>query len=71
MHNGVLQSNRQEKTCYGRELWDCLSILETNTKGKMRQMENMRDFVSSIRKGLETFSAHLTHSTLLYKRKLA
>ena len=69
MHNGVLQSNRQEKTCYGRELWDCLTILEQNTKGRIKQMENMKDFVSSIRKGLETFSAHITHATSIYRRK--
>ena len=33
-------------------------------------MENMRDYITSIRKGLETFSAHITHATMLYKRKL-
>lgn len=69
MHNGVLQRNRQERTCYGRELWDCLNILEKNTKGRMKQMNNMKDYFSSIRKNLENFSASITHATQIYKRK--
>ena len=32
-------------------------------------MENIKDLFSSIRKGLENFSAHITHSTQIYKRK--
>ena len=63
LSNGVLQTDRQNKTCYGRELWDCLGVLEGSTKKKTKQMEIIKDLFSSIRKGLENFSAHITHST--------
>ena len=32
-------------------------------------MENIKELFASIRKGLENFSAHLTHSTQLYHTK--
>ena len=69
MHNGVLQANRQERTCYGRELWDCLTVLETNTKSRTRQMEFMQELLQAVKKGLDNFSSHITHATQIYKRK--
>ena len=69
LNNGVLQVNRQQKTCYGRELWDCLTVLESNTKTRTKEMENIKDLFAAIRKGLENFSAQITHSTQIYKRK--
>ena len=69
LHKGVLQANRQEKTCYGREMWDCLSVLEKSTKNRSSQMENLKDLFSAIRKGLENFSAHITHASQIFSRK--
>ena len=67
--NEKLQTNRQEKTCYGRELWDCIPILELNTKVRTGQMENVKELFSSIKKGLDNFSAHITYCTQIYNRK--
>jgi len=38
-------------------------VLEKNTKQRAQQMEIMKDLFASVRKGLENFAAHLTHST--------
>lgn len=46
-------------------------MLESNTQNKIRHMDNMREFIGSVRKGLETFSTQITYATLLYKRKTA
>ena len=54
---------RQGQTCYGRELWDCLAVLEKSTKTRSKQMENMKELFVAVRKGLESFSAQVTHST--------
>ena len=43
--------------------------MESSSRARTRQMENIKDLFSSIRKGLENFSAHITHSTQIYKRK--
>lgn len=32
-------------------------------------MENVKDLFSALRKGLENFSAHITHSSQIYQRK--
>ena len=69
LHNGKLQANRQQNTCYGRELWDCLPVLEKNTKIRTIQMENVKDLFSALRKGLDNFSAHINHSSQIYQRK--
>ena len=44
-------------------------MMESSSRARTRQMENIKDLFSSIRKGLENFSAHITHSTQIYKRK--
>ena len=41
--------------CYGRELWDCLPVLEQNSKERTLTMIHLRDLAESIRTGLEVF----------------
>ena len=69
LHNGILQANRQERTCYGRELWDCLTVMEMSSKSRTRQMEFTKDLLSAVKKGFENFSSHITHATQIYQRK--
>lgn len=35
--------------CYGRELWDCLPVLERNAKERTLQMRSMKEMIECIR----------------------
>ena len=63
------ESDHDGTLSYGRELWDCLAVLEKGTKQKSKQIENIKELFGSIKKGLENFSTHIAHSTQLYHSK--
>ena len=35
--------------CYGRELWDCLPVLERNAKERTLQMKSMKEMIECLR----------------------
>ena len=43
--------------------------MEASTKGRTKHMDIMKDLLSAVKKGLENFSSHITHSTQIYQRK--
>ena len=38
-----------QPVCYGRELWDCLPVLERNTKERTMQMKALKEMIDCIR----------------------
>ena len=64
----MLQANRQERTCYGRELWDCLPVLEQNTQYKSQQIENTNVFFAALRTAFDTFAHNINLAAQNYRR---
>jgi hypothetical protein len=61
MPQGIKDSIQEtaSKPSYGKDLWDCITILTENTQHRTQQMKSLRVFFSSIKKSLELFSQSL------------
>ena len=44
-----------QPVCYGRELWDCIPVLERNTKERTMQMKALKEMIDCIRQGFDNF----------------
>ena len=64
----LAKSGKVAQPCYGRELWDCLQVLEDNTAEKSKQLSNMKEFFQAVRIGLENFSLHVKSTIQQFNR---
>ena len=63
------EEKKTEAACYGRELWDCLPVLERNTRERTMQMRSLKELVEQIRIGLETFQMKISSSVKAFKQE--
>ena len=46
--------------CYGRELWDCLPIIEESTAERTQNMRCLKTFFNQFKVAIDNFGMHMS-----------
>ena len=65
------QSASSSPISYGKELWDCLSIIEKNNDDRIKTMQSLLSFLGALQLGIEAFSSSLDKALKTFKQSMS
>lgn len=66
----MAEDSGDSRVSYGKELWDCLTLIEKNNENRIKNMKHLKTFFDTFQQTMETFCGSLDQALKKLKSSL-